>query len=121
MSRSEKISGRHAEKINNLIDSVLNGPGHSDPRLRQKVEYRVAAHTVDLSIEEARLPQEIADYADKIALHAYRVTDDDIKALLDAGYTEDAIFELTLSAALSAGMVDASKRTITMQTTRNLV
>jgi alkylhydroperoxidase family enzyme len=72
--------------------------------LRREVEHRVAAHTAGLSFNEARLPQEIADYIDNIALHAYKVTDDDIKALLDAGHTEDAIFELTLSAALSAGM-----------------
>lgn len=39
----------------------------------------------------------------KVAQHAYRVTDDDIDALRSAGYSEDAIFELTVSAALGAG------------------
>ena len=105
MSNREKISGRHTEQINNLVDSVLNSPGHSDPRLRREVEHRVAAHTAGLAFGETRLPLEITNYVDKIALHAYKVTDEDIKALLDAGHTEDVIFELTLSAALSAGMV----------------
>ena len=105
MGHSEKTSGRHAEKINNLVDSVLNSPGHSDPRLRHEVEHRVAAHTAGLAIDKTRLPREITNYVDKIALHAYKVTDEDIKALLDSGHTEDVIFELTLSAALSAGMI----------------
>jgi hypothetical protein len=32
------------------VDSVLNGPGHSDAKLRQAVEQRAAAHA-------GRLPQ----------------------------------------------------------------
>ena len=39
-----------------------------------------------------------------MALHAYRTTDQDIVALRTAGYSEDAIFEITLSAALGAGL-----------------
>jgi alkylhydroperoxidase family enzyme len=50
------------------------------------------------------MPHVLATYVDKIALHAYKVTDEDIKALRHAGYSEDAIFEVTLSAALGAGM-----------------
>jgi alkylhydroperoxidase family enzyme len=38
-----------------------------------------------------------------VALHAYKTTDADIEKLLQAGYSEDAIFEITLSAALGAG------------------
>ena len=38
-----------------------------------------------------------------MALHAYKVTDRDIDELKQAGYSEDAIFEITLSAALGAG------------------
>jgi alkylhydroperoxidase family enzyme len=37
-------------------------------------------------------------------LHAYKVTDADIETLRKAGYSEDVIFELTLSAALGAGI-----------------
>ena len=36
-------------------------------------------------------------------LHAYRVTDADIQSLKDAGYSEDEIFEHTVSAAVAAG------------------
>ena len=41
---------------------------------------------------------------EKVARHAYLVTYADVAALRDGGYSEDAIFEITLSAALGAGM-----------------
>jgi alkylhydroperoxidase family enzyme len=49
-------------------------------------------------------PPDFAPYLDKVRRHAYRVTDGDIQALLDAGYSEDAIFEQTVSVAVAAGL-----------------
>jgi alkylhydroperoxidase family enzyme len=49
-------------------------------------------------------PSELAPYLDKVRKHAYKVTDDDIRALKDAGYSEDAIFEATVSVAAAAGL-----------------
>ncbi len=48
------------------------------------------------------IPEPLAVYVEKVASHAYRVTDDDVRALLAAGYSEDQIFEATLSVALGA-------------------
>jgi alkylhydroperoxidase family enzyme len=50
------------------------------------------------------VPEELTRYVDKVAKHAYKVTDADVEALHLAGYSEDAIFEITLSAALGAGL-----------------
>jgi alkylhydroperoxidase family enzyme len=36
--------------------------------------------------------------------HAYRVTDADVQRLKDAGFSEDEIFEHTVSAAVAAGL-----------------
>jgi alkylhydroperoxidase family enzyme len=49
-------------------------------------------------------PPEFAAYLDKVRNHAYRVTDADIQALKDAGYSDDEIFEHTVSAAVAAGL-----------------
>jgi alkylhydroperoxidase family enzyme len=46
----------------------------------------------------------LACYVDKVARHAYKVTDEDVEALRQAGYSEDQIFEPTVSAALDAGL-----------------
>jgi len=35
---------------------------------------------------------------------AYKVTDEDIQALEDSGYSEDVIFEQTVSVAVAAGL-----------------
>jgi alkylhydroperoxidase family enzyme len=49
-------------------------------------------------------PPEFAEYLEKVRLHAYKVTDADIEALKVAGFTEDEIFEHTVSAAVAAGL-----------------
>ncbi len=49
-------------------------------------------------------PPVFADYLEKVRLHAYKVTDGDVKALEDAGFSEDQIFEHTVSAAVAAGL-----------------
>jgi hypothetical protein len=41
----------------------------------------------------------------KVAKYAYDVTDKDVTALREAGYSDDQIFEATVSAALGAGLV----------------
>jgi alkylhydroperoxidase family enzyme len=49
-------------------------------------------------------PPEFARYLDKVQTHAYAVTDADIQALKDAGYSEDVIFEETVSVAVAVGL-----------------
>jgi len=53
---------------------------------------------------ERPAPPEFASYLEKVRLHAYRVTDADVQALKDAGFSEDEIFEHTVSAAVAAGL-----------------
>jgi alkylhydroperoxidase family enzyme len=59
-------------------------------------------------------PPEFAAYLEKVRLHAYKVTDADIQRLKDAGFSEDEIFEQTVSAAVAAGLerLDAGLRTL---------
>jgi alkylhydroperoxidase family enzyme len=49
-------------------------------------------------------PPELGPYLDKVRRHAYRVTDEDVRALKDAGISEDVVFEQTVSAAVAAGL-----------------
>jgi hypothetical protein len=52
-----------------------------------------------------QLPSELRSYVDKVAKHAYKVTDEDVEALKRAGHSEDAIFEVTAAAALGAAIL----------------
>jgi alkylhydroperoxidase family enzyme len=59
-------------------------------------------------------PPEMTAYLDKVRLHAYKVTDGDIEQLKAAGFSEDEIFEHTVSAATAAGLerLDAALATL---------
>ena len=59
-------------------------------------------------------PPEFARYVQKVRLHAYKVTDEDVEELKHAGFTEDEIFEHTVSAAVAAGLerLDAALGTL---------
>ena len=87
-----------------LVDAVLNSPGASDPTVRRAVEARAAALGGRASTTTSPVPHALATYVDKVATRAYTVTDEDIAALRQAGYSEDAIFEITISTALGAAM-----------------
>lgn len=49
-------------------------------------------------------PPELAAYLEKVRLHAYKVTDADVARLKEAGFSEDVIFEETVSVAVAAGL-----------------
>jgi alkylhydroperoxidase family enzyme len=53
---------------------------------------------------ERPAPPELAPYLEKVRRHAFQVTDADVQRLKDAGFTEDEIFEHTVSAAVAAGL-----------------
>ena len=49
-------------------------------------------------------PRDFDVYLEKVRRHAYSITDQDVQALKDAGYSEDEIFEHTVSTAVAAGI-----------------
>jgi alkylhydroperoxidase family enzyme len=49
-------------------------------------------------------PAAMHDYLAKVRMHAYKVTDRDVDTLKAAGFSEDEIFEHTVSAAVAAGL-----------------
>ena len=49
-------------------------------------------------------PPEFAAYLEKVRNAAYTVTDADVQALKDAGYSDDEIFEQTVATVVGAGL-----------------
>jgi alkylhydroperoxidase family enzyme len=106
------MADRFATCIRALMDAVLNSPGQTSTSFRQAVQNRAGGPPrrtaepalADRVAKRPDLPPAVAAYVDKVALHAYKVTDADIEALKRAGYSEDAIFEITVSAAVAAGL-----------------
>lgn len=95
---------RYADLSQSLIDSILTTPGETDPTLRRAIEEQSAQWSSNSPQQIEQVPSELATYVKKVALYAYKTTDEDVEALRKAGYDEDAIFEISLSAALGAGM-----------------
>ena len=81
-----------ATQLDRLEQAVLFEPGSLAPQVRQ------AAATA------REVPEVMRTYVQKIVKYAYKVTDEDVQMLLRAGYSDDQIFELTVSAALGAGL-----------------
>jgi alkylhydroperoxidase family enzyme len=52
------------------------------------------------AFDNARLAEPLTMLNDKVAKHAYRVTDEDIAAAKAAGFSEDQIFELVVWGAI---------------------
>jgi alkylhydroperoxidase family enzyme len=96
---------RYREHVERLVQAVLGTHGDTEPSLRHAIEARVANLGSRIAQPPAgTLPVSVGRYIDNVGLHAYRVTDADVEALRDAGYSEDAIFEITLTAAVGAAM-----------------
>jgi alkylhydroperoxidase family enzyme len=98
------MDDRYKAQFQRLVEAVLSSPGESDPSVRRAVETRAAALGGRGGATTSAVPLALAPYVDKVARRAYTVTDEDIAALRQAGYSEDAIFEITVSAALGAAM-----------------
>ncbi len=89
--------------LNQLSEAVLTSTGDTSPELRSKI-IAWAAQVDTAPDAPIDLPETVKNYVRKVVLHAYKTTDADVEQLKDAGYSEDAIFEITLTAALGAGL-----------------
>ena len=95
----------HSAKIQKLFDTFFGDSpnrGDTSPELRRAIE-RYASSLSAARPEAAIIPPELEAYVSKVTLYAYKVTDEDIAELKALGYTEDELFEITISAALGAG------------------
>ena len=79
----------HATLRDRVLNRVLLGAGESDPAVRQAA---AGGKTV---------PPDLQPLIEKIHLHAYRVTDEEMAAT-QANYGDDKLFEIVVSAALGA-------------------
>ena len=83
---------RHLERVEALRKAVFEGEGKVDRKVREAAG------------KNQGVPPELAAYVDKVAKHAYKVTDEDVAALKKAGYSEDQLFEITVAAATGAAL-----------------
>ena len=83
------VTDPYVELRDRVLQSVFNGPGETEPALR------------NAAAENKGLPSDLKSLVDKIHRHAYKVTDADI-AKAQAKYGDDKMFEIVVSAAIGA-------------------
>ena len=82
----------YTTKMTRLRHAVTSSPASLSAVVRQTIT------------EGRTLSGPLGSYVRKVAEHAYEITDEDIASLHAASYTDDEIFEATVSAALGAGL-----------------
>jgi hypothetical protein len=85
-----------------LRQAVLHGPGDLNEEQRQRIA-AWSAHP-DQGPASAQMDEPLAKVLTKVTRNAYKVTDEDIQGLLDAGYSEDAVFEAVVSTAVGTAI-----------------
>lgn len=103
----ERSEAKPAE-VRRVAEAVLDGPGETPNTLRRCIEARTA-RLGGGEREEDPIPSELESYVHKVALYAYKVTDEDVEELKARGYSEDEIFEITIAAAFGAGLARMEK------------
>ena len=81
-----------------LVRRVLEGDGKASSSERRA------------AFNNSGLAEPVGTLVDKVAKHAYRVTDEDIEAARESGLSEDQIFEIVICAAIgqSARLYDTA-------------
>jgi len=77
---------REAQKA--LVRRILEGDGKASPSVRRA------------AFNNSGVAEPLGTLVDKVAKHAYRVTDEDITAAKVSGLTEDQVFEIVVCAAV---------------------
>jgi alkylhydroperoxidase family enzyme len=80
---------RHVREVDDLVREVLDGPG-------------VTTRSERTAARDGFGSEPMQAYLTKVREHSYRVSDEDFIALRAAGVSQDAIFELTVAAAVGA-------------------
>ncbi|MGH3366436.1 MAG: hypothetical protein ACRDOY_04470 [Nocardioidaceae bacterium] len=100
------------ERWRDLVRRVQSAPGHLAPETRRAVFAATAA--LSRPGYQHALPAALAEFADTVAEHTYRIADPDVDRLRDSGYSEDEIFEAIVVASMGAAArrLDAARRAI---------
>ena len=92
-------SSRYDRYVEMLRASITQAPGALASDVRAAIVER----------NTRKIPPALAPYVIKVALHAYKITDEDILQLKREGLSEDEIFEATASAAVGAALLRLEK------------
>jgi len=86
--KTGKNAGSYEQLYHNLLNRILKGKGDSSQEQRQT------------AFNNTGLLEPLSTLINKVAHHAYKVTDSDINAVKNTAVSEDQLFELIICAAV---------------------
>ena len=100
------MADRYSGYVERVVETVTSSPGETPRELRDAVHAR--ARQLGEKVQTSAPPdppllQSLAPYVDAVLLHAYRITDEDV-ATLSRSHSDDVLFEVTVNAAVGAGV-----------------
>jgi alkylhydroperoxidase family enzyme len=84
-------------ELQSAVDALLSHPGATQLELRRVLLERTRSGA-------GPMPEVLREFVDKIAARPWTLSDEDFARLRAAGFSEDQLYELTLAAALGAGL-----------------
>ena len=93
LPRGQSVKDPYEDMIRRLTNAVFSGPGTLDSALRQAAG------------SGAQIPGALAGYVRKVQKKDYKGIDNCIADLRSEGFSDDQVFEATVSAALGAGVM----------------
>ena len=93
----------HGSRYDAYVERVKRSLEHAPGELSSDTRRAI------LNRDTKAIPPALLPYVLKVALHAYKVEDEDISGLKRDGMTEDQIFEATVAAAVGAAFLRLDK------------
>ena len=97
------MSATSTERMQLIAEAILGDVGELDPDVRQAIFDRSASHAYAMPPDHSPFPEALEKLTDLVSTQVYKVDDSHIAQLRAEGFSEDAILEAILSAAVSAG------------------
>ena len=98
----ENRSKTHMYQIGNAL---LTTPGDTNPVLRRHIIDYVVSKTLGLGGYPESIDQDVVfNLVDKITFASYSIEDEDVAMLRSSGWSDDAFYEIVLTAAYAAGL-----------------
>lgn len=85
-----------------MLTALANQTGALELSLRRAIQQRASVLGAEPG-DDPRVPEPLRAYVDKVAKHAYKVTDEDLEGL-QRTYSTRQIYEVTVAAAVGASL-----------------
>ena len=93
---------RHRQGVEATVQASLSASGPTDKDVRIRLARWVEANVRGQQPEDLQ-PQALAAFATKQVRGAYKIVDEDFEALTEAGFEDEAIYDIVVVVAVAAG------------------